>query len=272
MTIAVPAKQAHAGGWTQEQGKHYTKVWFRGLVGGSVFLLESPTLPTGGTYRDFSVNYYYEYGLIDQLTLVAFGTPAGYASYQDPAVLGSTGYIGSNSIGLRWKFYDGPVKLALEAHYGFTPRVGEKRIGHGKLRGKTWFYTPIVSTHRFDAELQLGYGFSVGEQTNGWISLTGGAKAHTRSKMNPVIYSNFQLGFSSKVGINLAINIMLHHLIPEIEEINVSGAGQTRYLGNGVTLGYWFTKNWGVTASVEGIFYAFANASTPSIIFGIEHK
>ncbi len=57
-----------------------------------------------------------------------------------------------------------------------------------------------------------------------------------------------------------------------MEETNISGVGQTRYLGFGFSASAWFVPELAVTAGVDGVFYASSNAATPSIILGLESR
>jgi|GEM_PF-1445936 len=270
--LGILPSQVHAGGWTKNVGEYYTKIWLRGLVGSSAFLLEKPTESTGGTYRDFSANFYTEIGVHESITLIAHGTPAGFASFSDDRNSKSTGYMGILGAGARWGFLKGKLNMALEVRYGYTSRLGEEAVGKGVARKQPWHYTPVVSSHRFDGELQAGYGFLLGSHGSGWVTLSAGVAQFTRAKLGTTIIGAAQIGIALNMGLVFMLNFNLFHPLQELQEVNVSGAGPTDYAGNGLTISYWFNKNFAVTASMEAIFYAYSNASTPSLVLGIELK
>jgi len=62
---------------------------------------------------------------------------------------------------------------------------------------------------------------------------------------------------------------------PFFEEVivtNTAGAGQTRYLGFGLTASWWFIPQLAALIIFDGVFYAESNAATPSLGIGLESR
>lgn len=247
-------------GWTQQENAYYAKVWTRALVGSQGFFQDGETRSVSD-FTDVNVSGYLEYGLTSRWTLVGFATPFGYADVDS-----STGYIGPLGVGARLGLLTGDLKLALEARYAYRPNVGTDVVGQGVSEGQPWFYQPTVETHQVDGEVQLGYGLPFG-----WVRLTGGIRGFSRNFLDPAVIASAQLGYSS--GDFVAdVHFNLFEQLGDVELTNVSGAGETRYLGIGLTFAYWFSKQWGVGLTPEGVLYARGNAATPSLMLSLEHR
>jgi len=259
LCTALAPSTATAGGWTQPSGGFYAKVWDRSLIGSKAYLASGEALEVD-SFQDHALNLYGEYGLLDQLTLVGFTTPVGWATYGEE----STSYVGPSFVGARWGLLQGAVPLAIEAHYGFAPSVGERDLAP---LDPTLAYIPTVATQRVDGELQVGYGLP-----GGWATASVGARYFTADGLDPVLTANAQLGYSSSFGIVAELHAGLARPFGDVEVTNVAGAGQTDYLGLGVGVSYWFNDHVGVSAGVDGVVYARSNAATPALTLGIEVK
>lgn len=253
---------AQAAAWTQPQGDHYFKAWLRGMVGNRGYLHDGSSESLGSLYTDLAVNAYGEYGLGERLTLIAFGTPGGFAQFGQSRA----GYVGLLAIGGRFGIVQEVVQVAIEGHYGYASAMGEKTLGRGVAAGKVFRYVPVVSSHRFEGELQLGYGLPFG-----WLTLVGGARFSTDPSLAAVPYALGQLGYQASHAVTLSLLLSYYEPLGK-PDYNVSGAGQTRYLGFDLGGTYWLSKNWGVNLGLGGVAYASANAATPSWTLGVEHR
>lgn len=275
MTVAtmlvVVADHASAGGWTQARGDYYLKLSSRTLVGTRAYLSTGlrdaeRDLPR---YRDNQLNLYLEYGLIDELTLVVFATPVGRAVMSG----NSATYVGPTVAGLRWGFLRGKVNLALEAHYGYAPSVGDRAIYSEVVvrpdgTDELITYVPAVETHLGEVQFQLGHGFSHG----GWIAVTTGARFYSNDAIDTAFTGFVQYGYRFRRPWVLTAHVTVYQPFGDVVVTNISGVGQTRYLGIGLSPSYWFTDHVAVTVGVDGVFYASSNAATPAIVLGLELK
>lgn len=262
-----------AGAWNQQAGKLYSKVWLHSVVGGLAYIEAAPSEPTGGLYTDLSLNVYMEYGVVDSFTLLLVGRPIGWASYNGDGRYNQTAYTGPIGLGFRWGWLPGRFKLALEGQYNYAPPLGEVRVGEGTVpSGRSWFFAPTTSTHRLQAELQAGYGFGFGKGYNGWLAAHAGFRYNSRPSLGSAVLGLLQFGVNMPFGLVLDLHFNLYLPLEPITTYNISGAGNTRYIGYGLTASYWFTKFAAVTLAVEGVVLAWANAATPAVMLGFEFK
>ena len=219
--------QAMAKAWTPEKGAGYAKVWMRTLVGDMAFAAGG-TIEPAESYQDLSARHYVEVGLTDQWSAVTFGTPIGWAAYASESEV----YVGPIAVGVRRGLLDGPLQLALEAHYGYAPPVGERDLAGGAANGA---YVPTVSTHFADGEVQAGYGFDWG-----WTVASAGLRWHSRQELDPVITGFGQVGIHAGWDVSLDLHFSLYQPLGDVDTTNIAGTGQTQYLGVGLGVSWWF--------------------------------
>ncbi len=258
VSLLYPAT-AHAMAWTQPAGKGYAKMWLRGIFGNHAFKADGSIVPVAG-YQDVSVRYYVELGLTDKLTAVTWGTPAGWSRYDHT----NLGYVGPLAVGLRRGFFDGRFRMAVEAQYGYTPDIGEENIA--KL-GTGVSYLPQVRTQFAVGELQAGYSFDWG-----WAVASGGLRWNSRVGVDSVAQGFVQVGWQLTETVSANVHAVAYEPFGPVEDTNVAGTGQTRYVGVGLAASWWVSPGWGLSAGVEGAPYAQSNAATPSFTLGVESR
>lgn len=261
LALALPTSGL-AAGWTQAEGAYYAKLWGRALVGTGVFDADGEVFQAPGGYKDFALNAYAEFGATDFLTIIAFGNPFGYASYEEGD---STSYVGAQGAGLRLGRAFGGLQFASEFRYAYLP--GVPAIGAGEAEGRTFTLTPGVASNRIDGEVQFGMGLPFG-----WWAAAIGGRAFDGEGIDPAVIGFAQLGWNAASTVTLDFHANLNQPLGEVEAINVLGAGQTAYLGLGLSGTWWFLQNWGLHLGVEGVAYAKSNASTPTLTFGFETR
>jgi hypothetical protein len=263
LALLLSPLEALAWGWSQPRGAHYLKVWNRSLLGSRAYFADGTAraLPSG--FGDHQLNYYFEYGLTDRLTLVSHGSPIGYSVHNGD----SAAYTGPLQIGARYGLLQGTWNFAVEAHGGYTPPVGERALGVGAVEGRPFTYVPTVETGLLDGELQLGRGIG-----RGWITAHAGFRWFSRSGLDPVVFGGVQGGYTFAFGLQVSLSVQTHQPIGAVTVTNATGAGQTRYVGFGLDLSYWVTPHWSVTAGVGGVLLAESNAATLPILIGFEHR
>ncbi len=250
--------------WTQPEGSQYSKVWMRSAIGSSAHALAGEKIETEA-YKQFSLRVYNEYGLRDDLTLVTYAVPVGYASYgDDESTRQSQAYIGPIKTGLRYALLSGPLKLALSAHAAYSSEYFENNLAPDTV---DYHYTPVVGTWEGGAEIQVGYGFS-----RYWTQGRLGMNIYSNSSISPAITAHFQFGANLRPDLQLNFRSFTLWPIEDVVETNVSGAGQTRYISVGFGLSWWFQKNLAISVGVDGARLEESNASTPTPTLGIEWK
>jgi len=260
---------ASAGGWTQPQGGYYQKVWTRILVGSVAYTADGLREGQGGfpRYQDYQLNFYGEVGLVDRLTLVVATTPLGFASMNGESAL----YVGPTYAGLRAGLLQGDWNLALEAHYGFAPGVGDDPLydeqvdrGDGTLRRV--IYAPAVQNHRGELQLQVGTGLRRG----GWITASLGARLSSNAAIDHALTAYWQYGHPFERW-TIEVHAALYEPFgADVEVTNISGVGQTRYLGFGLSTTIWMVPTVGLYLGFDGVVYATSNAATPALYLGVE--
>ncbi len=249
---------AQAGAWTQPQGAYYVKIWDRSLIG-PYGALSDGTLARVPFYQDHALNAYGELGLTDALTLSAYATPLGYARQEK-----GTLYLGTAWVGLRRALLRERWRLAVEARVGGAPEAGI--IGEGTAEGEPWLYRPAEGSLRGELELQLGRGLG-----RGWLVGSAGLVYLSAPDLDPGISGSLQVGrpFGEVQG---AITLTLWQPFGPIDVTNVSGAGETAYVGLVPEIAWWVDPSWALGLGVGGALYAHANAATPYLSLSVHHK
>lgn len=262
--IAVAPGEARAWGWTQPRGAHYLRTWVRGLFGSRAYLASGSIESLGTGFTDIALHAYLEYGITDHWTFIASGRPLGWSRLGERSAV----YTGDYTAGVRRSLVRGDWNVAAELRYSYVPPLGDESLGGGVINGAPWEYRPTVETHAFHGELQFGRGLG----RIGWITAFVGAKYLTRPSLQPVLQAGVQGGARFDFGLMVAVSVLTSVPFQGFAESNVSGAGNTRYIGWGLDLSYWFTPRWSVSAGVGGAIIADANAGALPILLGFEHR
>lgn len=283
--VLTQASQVFAGGWLQPEGDHYVKVWMRSLMGKKAFLSDGQVRELDANFKDISLSAYSEYGLNRNTTIVLSSTFLGLATFESDdsnTKTGDTMYIGPLELSMRKAISTGPLKVAFQFGYGYTPPVGNETIAEGALQDENmdscggsclFFYTPTVNAHRVVSELQVGYGFLNGIWITGNVG--GGYPFLVEDDnidLDPTIHGVFQVGKEWSSG--LVANFHLNFVQPlgDVIRNEISGRGQTKYISPGVGMSYWLTKHWSVLVGADFVIQAASNLGALPIAIGIEHR
>jgi hypothetical protein len=259
-TLAFAPGQAEAG-WTQPAGSFYFKIWDQLLIGRRVHLATGGTSSLGRTYQDHGLRYYFELGVTDDLTAVVRGNPLGFAKLGDESTL----YSGMLALGVRYAILRDPLPISIEAHYGYAPPLGDGPLGSGIVDGQPWVYLPTIERHQAGGELLAGYALSWG-----WLKGGTGLRFASAEGIDPVFSAQAGIGARSSFGLTGELVFSLHHPLGEIRVVDVTGVGQTRYVGFNLSLSWWLSDHFAVNIGGGGAFYVRSNAATPSFSVGIE--
>ncbi len=240
------AVSAHAAGWTQPAGGWFVKAGYRAVPGAGARLADGSFAETR-PFVDHAAQVYAELGVTDAWTAVLTGAPLGYAVYDAQATL----YTGPTLVGLRRALGTGAVRTAAELRIGGAPPVGAV-----DLDPTEGLYQPTVAGGLIDGELQLGT--SLGD---GWLSLSAGVRGHTA--LHPAALGMAQVGRAWD-HLVLDVHVPVHWSFA-VDTVNVTGAGDTQYVGLGLGLSWWFGERAGVQTGFDGGPVARANAAAPSL-------
>ncbi len=262
LAAATPATSARAAGaWAQPSGGHFLKVWDRTLVGDRGYFANGDAATLPHTYQDHTLELYGEYGLAEGWTLLGSARPVGWAHFGDE----STAYVGPFSVGVRRALLTAPVALAVEARYGYASGVGDEDLAAERGAARTFAYRPVLETHLYGVAVAAGYGLSWG-----WASVSAGVTGYTRDSIDTAADLSAQVGWKSDFGFVASLAVDYHQPFGDVRASNVSGAGQTRYLGLNVGASYALTEHLAVTIGVGGAALAESNAATPALSLGFE--
>jgi hypothetical protein len=270
--VILPSRAAGFG-WVQPPGRCYAKVWDRSWVGAYAYtsagLRDMERVPL---YQDHLLNLYGECGLSRRVTAHVALSPAGYARTAGAG----TFYVGPLSAGLRVGLLtSGSVRLAVSGRYGYAPAVGDTPLWDSTItvdgEDRRVIYQPAVENHLGEVSLGLGRGFSWGRRP-AYFGASLGVRLNSAETMDPVLTGEAQLGIAF-AAVDLDLHLHLHEpSFQSVERTNVAGAGQTRFLGFGVTVSYRLSPALALFFNLEGVFYAVSNAATPSLAAGVQSR
>ena len=264
-TLFTTTDSALAGAWTQARGEGYAKLWTRTLVGQQAYFADGEVRELPDRFTDLTLNAYGELGLTDRWTLV--GICSACLGHADAGVGERTLYTDGFEVGIRRGLLSGAFPVAIELHYGASPGTGARRLTQGEVQGEAFEYIPTLQTQKLSGELQLGMGASWG-----WASANLGGRWYSHEGLDPVLFGLAQVGTTTKSGFVFEGHLLLHEPLGEIAVTNITGVGQTRYLGLGFSASWWISDHLGLNLGFDGVIYAASNAATPSILLGIEIK
>lgn len=245
--VSIPA--VASAGWTQEEGDGYLKVWNAWLFGDHAFDTTGELVKV----EPFTIthfNLYGEYGLNDDWTVVGHGRPAGWASYGDD----STFFVGMLELGIRRALWTGPISVAMEARAGAAVPSGTYNLA---AADEDVDFIPSVTQGRTSLELQVGYSFGPA-----WVRGGAGTRLDLTEEINPVAFASLQAGAMITDHLSGSVHLAWNRPFREVSRTNITGEGQTDYLGFGVSVGWWFTPDWAVSLGADGAFYARSNAGS----------
>ena len=256
--VTVSSGTAFAGGWTQDRGDYYAKLWGTTLFGDAAFGLDGASLPTDDFFL-LSVSAYGEYGLFNDLTLVGFATPVGTAKLGASSIAHTGKLLG----GVRYRFVDQTIQVAVEARLGGAPGLGDTDLAPPDAG---YVFVPTSRTLQTELDLQLGFPLPFG-----WVAASVGPRAFSNAELSHAIGGSLQVGgqFGQFV---VDLHSTLNWTFQALEVVNVTGATDTRYVGVGLGVSWWPAKRFGVHLGGDGALYAASNAEALAIQLGVESR
>ncbi len=256
----LAAGNARAG-WVQEPGAYYLKAWNRTVAGDRVFLLDGEIEALGISYQQHVLNVYAEYGVTRDTTVVLQAAPLGFMS----AGSESTPYSGVTALALRFSLAKGTVPLALELGYGYSPQLSNEALAEGSVAGTRYVVRPTIQQHLGRGHLTAGFAADIF-----WFKAGAGAVFSSGEDIDPALEGLLSLGLTTSFGLGVALSSVLHMPIHKPEFIDVTGVGNTRYLGVELSLSYWFSDHFAISAGLGTAPFAESNAAAPALSLGVE--
>lgn len=139
---------AFAGAWTMKKGMIYNRLVYNYYKSDKLYTSHGSTvdMPLNGRFYDHNINWYEEYGITDRLTFIS-SLYYKWLYSKDKYKYEMSHGPGEAEIGLRYKIYEGPVVVSLQALYKY-----------GKLYGEE---TPQIGNRQDDFEIRLLTGKSL---------------------------------------------------------------------------------------------------------------
>lgn len=257
--VMCTSQVASAGAWTQPEGEHYTKVWMLALVGSAGYDSQGNSVETED-YRLLSMNYYFEYGLSDKWTYVTTGRPFAHAIHGSRA----TPYVGEMWGGVRRGFLSGPLRLGIEGQVGYQGIARGKNLAD---EGAGYTFSPAPASGLAKLEGQLGVEFP-----NGWVSASAGIKSFGNEAISSAVIGGLQVGYTIKQKVTVDLHFPVNVHLEELEQNNLTGAGESNYIGAGVGVSWGARENFALHAAFDGVLFARANLATPALLLGMEFR
>lgn len=256
LTLIPPG--AFAAGWTQAPDSYYAKIWGRGLFGNMAYDLDGELLEVD-RYHVVDLQMYGEYGVARDLTVLLHAVPVGTAAYGEERTV----YTGPVFVGARRRFLDKKLQMSLEGRIG-----GSLGFGDSNLAGADdpFEFRPTIRTGTTSWSLQFGFPLSFG-----WVSWWAGPQVNTRADLSHAFDAGAQLGVQLGQFV-IDVHSQLHWTFDRPDVLNVTGVGDTRYLGFGLGFSWWPSDRVGAYLGADGATLVSSNAATIPLQIGVETR
>lgn len=270
---------AFVNGRSAKAGEYYLKAASRTLVGGGFFAPDGDVVDYPGTFQDHQLRLYGSYSISDAWTVVGSMTPIGLAitNTQGGEALA---YFGGFDAGVSWAVLAEPLLVSIDIRAGLRPPSGRLSDALVEEEGEGFraVVEPVVGTAVGRAHIHLERGFGWG-----WIKLSGGGHLFSAEELEPALEGFLQLGFKPDPRVFLDAHVSGWYAFGELapvedrgagrrRRVNVLGAGQSRYVGFGLSVEWWLFGNAALAAGLDIGPFAEANAASPSISLGLAFR
>ena len=237
--VFANTKMLHAGAWTQEKGKSYHRIAANYYYadeefddGGS-----SRSMAWNGEFHDINLNYYVEYGVFDELTVIA-SLCAKNLKREDDYFKYENGGMGDVDLGARYLLHSGDIGVFSIQGLIKIPEYYNKNndlpLGNGQ----------------YDYEARLLYGRSLWPMIPGYMNLEAAYRYRAKQPSD-------EFRYLVEVGSNLGENFYARAKLDAIIGLG-NGDDLTDDFGNptstleydlaklDLVLGYQVTQKWGL--------------------------
>jgi protein XagA len=189
LLICVSFAHCFAGAWTCEEGSLYNRLAFNYYHADEQFDKEGDHHEFGnnGDFRDFNIQYYFEYGLWDDLTLISSLYYKDLEKEDDTKDVSNHG-IGDIDLALKYRLMEGPG--------GVLSTQGLVKIPEAYDEGRN---LPL-GNGQYDFELKLLYGRSLWPIIPGYLNSEIGYRFRAQDPADELRYLiEFGMDFTAKI-------------------------------------------------------------------------
>lgn len=246
--VCLSASPGLAGAWTAKQHAFYDKLSFNYYYSHETFNAKGSRTgtPDNGKFTDYNISNYFEYGLLDNLTLINSLTYKWLENDNNSATAKGYG-LGDADLGLRWKLLD-------------SDRIGivssQLLV---KIPGSYDSRDPLpLGNDQFDTELRLQYGRSLYPMIPGYGNLELGYRWRAEAPSDEIRYLiEFGLDLTRDFYTRAKLDGTLSMDNGRKLDTNGNPASTNNFdLGKlDLTVGYKAAPNWGIEASYVPSIY-----------------
>jgi len=263
--VAASATASFAGAWTAKQNTFYDKLAFNYYYSDRTFDKDghSEATPNSGTFRDYNVSNYFEYGLLDNLTVINSLTYKWLENDNDLSKSEGHG-IGDVDLGLRYRLLNSE-KIGIVSTQLLV-----------KIPGPYKKDDPLpLGNGQYDLEAKLLYGRSLYPLIPGYFNVELGYRWRFEDPSDEVRYLiEFGVDITKSIFTRAKLDGTLSMDNGNETDSNGNPTSTNNYdLGKlDLTLGYKITPAWGVEVSYVPAIYGENTAAGATYTLGIYCK
>ena len=237
--ILISAGSVFAGAWTQEKGKSYHQVAANYYYADEEYNADGDSRPMAfnGEFTDSNLNYYTEYGILDELTVMA-SVYYKMIEREDDYYKYETNGMGDVDLGARYRLHSSGIGIfslqGLVKIPEFYDEDDALPLGNGQ----------------YDYELRLLYGRSLWPMIPGYMNLEAGYRWRAKAPSDEFRYL---VEIGSELGQNFYARAKLDALVSmdNADTVTDDFGNPTSTLEYDLakldlTLGYHIAKDWGL--------------------------
>ena len=263
--VATSAATSFAGAWTAKQGEFYDKLAYNYYYSHETFDSSGKRTgtPNNGKFTDNNVSNYFEYGLLDSLTLVNSLSYKWLKNEADAVHTSGTG-LGDVDLGLRYKLLDSD-KIGIVATQLLVKIPGAYSASDSLPLGNA----------QYDTELRLLYGRSLYPLIPGYGNVELGYRWRAQDPSDEIRYLvEFGVDVTSKVYTRAKLDGTIS--VDNGKKLDTNGnptSSNNFDLGKlDLTVGYKVAPNWGIEASYVPAIYGQNTAAGATYSFALYFK
>lgn len=265
LMVVTSATSALAGAWTANQGAFYDKVAFNYYYSHQTFDSNGNRngTPNNGKFTDYNLSNYFEYGLIENLTVI--NSLAYKWLENDERTVRTEGYgVGDVDLGLRYKLLDSE-KIGIVSSQLLV-----------KIPGGYKTSDPLpLGNGQYDTELRLLYGRSLYPMIPGYGNVEIGYRWRAEAPSDEIRYL---IEFGVDVTKEFYTRAKLDGIISVDNGMKRDTSGNPTATNNfdlgklDLTIGYKAAPNWGVEASYVPAIYGQNTAAGSTYTLALYFK
>ncbi len=262
--IGMSAGTVFAGAWTQEKGKSYHRAAANYYYADEDYDAngDSSSMPFNGEFTDFNLNYYLEYGILDELTVIG-SVYYKMIEREDDDYKYETDGMGDMDLGLRYRLHASDIGIFSVQGLVKIPEFYDEDdalpLGNGQ----------------YDYELRLLFGRSLWPMIPGYINLEAGYRWRAKAPSDEFRYLveiGSELGKDFYARAKLDALVSMDNVDKDTDDLgNPTSTLEYDLAKLDLTLGYHITTEWGLelgyTPAVWGENTAKGDTWTVAISF-----